>query len=76
MVSLDGQCRWRIGGNPCVISAPGMIRTCDTRFRKPMLYPLSYGGSGCKGAGQRVLLLAAPGPLTTPVGRLTAKLTA
>src|SRR5665811_1699653 len=27
--------------------APGMIRTCDTRFRKPMLYPLSYGGSWC-----------------------------
>ena len=26
--------------------APGMIRTCDTRFRKPMLYPLSYEGGG------------------------------
>jgi hypothetical protein len=25
-------------------SAPGRIRTCDTRFRKPMLYPLSYEG--------------------------------
>lgn len=24
--------------------APGRIRTCDTRFRKPVLYPLSYGG--------------------------------
>lgn len=24
--------------------APGMIRTCDTRFRKPVLYPLSYEG--------------------------------
>ena len=24
--------------------APGMIRTCDARCRKPMLYPLSYGG--------------------------------
>ena len=23
---------------------PGRIRTCDPRFRKPMLYPLSYGG--------------------------------
>ena len=21
-----------------------MTRTCDTRFRKPLLYPLSYGG--------------------------------
>ena len=25
-------------------SALGRIRTCDTRFRKPMLYPLSYEG--------------------------------
>ena len=25
--------------------APGMNRTCDTRFRKPVLYPLSYGGA-------------------------------
>ena len=24
--------------------APSRIRTCDTRFRKPMLYPLSYEG--------------------------------
>ena len=24
--------------------APGPIRTADTRFRKPVLYPLSYGG--------------------------------
>lgn len=24
--------------------APGRIRTSDTRFRKPLLYPLSYGG--------------------------------
>ncbi len=23
---------------------PGRIRTCDNRFRKPVLYPLSYGG--------------------------------
>lgn len=26
--------------------APSRIRTCDTRFRKPLLYPLSYGGHG------------------------------
>src|SRR5664279_1544208 len=26
-------------------SAPGRIRTCGTRFRKPLLYPLSYGGA-------------------------------
>ena len=25
-------------------SAPGRIRTCDARFRKPTLYPLSYEG--------------------------------
>ena len=24
--------------------APGTTRTCDLRFRKPLLYPLSYGG--------------------------------
>ncbi len=33
-------------GDECyrgVIGAPGRIRTYDTRFRKPMLYPLSYG---------------------------------
>jgi hypothetical protein len=29
------------------VCALGRIRTCDTRFRKPMLYPLSYeGGAG------------------------------
>ena len=25
-------------------NAPGRIRTCDLRFRKPLLYPLSYEG--------------------------------
>ncbi|MFM2093242.1 MAG: hypothetical protein RIS70_366, partial [Planctomycetota bacterium] len=25
-------------------NTPGRIRTCDPRFRKPVLYPLSYGG--------------------------------
>ena len=28
------------------LSAPGRNRTYDTRFRKPLLYPLSYGGKG------------------------------
>jgi hypothetical protein len=28
-----------------VFGAPGRNRTCDTRFRKPVLYPLSYEGS-------------------------------
>ena len=27
-----------------VCCALGRIRTCDTRFRKPVLYPLSYEG--------------------------------
>ena len=26
------------------IGAPGRIRTCDTRFRRAVLYPLSYEG--------------------------------
>ena len=29
---------------PAEKTTPGRIRTCDPRFRKPMLYPLSYGG--------------------------------
>ena len=29
----------RFGGG-----APGKIRTCDTRFRRAVLYPLSYEG--------------------------------
>src|SRR4029453_11088790 len=29
------------------VCAPGRIRTCDTRFRRAVLYPLSYeGGPG------------------------------
>jgi hypothetical protein len=27
-----------------VVGASGRIRTCDTWYRKPVLYPLSYGG--------------------------------
>ena len=26
------------------VSAPGRIRTCDTGFRRAVLYPLSYEG--------------------------------
>src|SRR5437764_10682956 len=33
-----GRCEGELSG------APGRIRTCDARFRKPTLYPLSYGG--------------------------------
>ena len=35
------------GNGSCLsilLGAPGRIRTCDARFRKPTLYPLSYGG--------------------------------
>ena len=35
--------------NPYFIGAPGMNRTCDLRFRKPSLYPLSYGGLAVQG---------------------------
>src|SRR2546423_2341769 len=33
--------------------APGRIRTCDTRFRKPLLYPLSYEGASPQGTCHR-----------------------
>ena len=33
-----------------VVGAPGRIRTCGTRFRKPLLYPLSYEGLTCNEA--------------------------
>jgi len=33
------------------VGAPGRIRTCGTRFRKPLLYPLSYEGpTACLGS--------------------------
>ncbi len=37
---------------PPADGAPGRIRTCDARFRKPTLYPLSYGGGGCRKPGR------------------------
>ena len=44
---LDRQDRLR--SKPYFNGAPGMNRTCDLRFRKPLLYPLSYrGGDGAK----------------------------
>ena len=30
--------------SPATKSTPDRARTCDLRFRKPSLYPLSYGG--------------------------------
>ncbi len=38
-----------------VVCAPGRIRTCDTRFRKPVLYPLSYEGGACRKPGRKPL---------------------
>ena len=36
----------RLRSRRCLVaSALGRIRTCDTWFRKPVLYPLSYEGS-------------------------------
>ena len=32
---------------------PGRIRTSDTRFRKPLLYPLSYKASALARAADR-----------------------
>ena len=34
--------------------APGRDRTCDLRFRKPLLYPLSYGGGQCSDSSSEV----------------------
>src|SRR5438045_3003385 len=33
--------------------APGRNRTYDTRFRKPVLYPLSYEGGACLKRGRK-----------------------
>lgn len=33
----------RVRGGEGFVCAPGTDRTCDIRFRKPALYPLSYG---------------------------------
>ena len=51
-------------------TTPGRIRTCDPRFRKPMLYPLSYGGEWpctppkCRRQDPKSLLL--PHPTNSP----------
>ena len=40
----NGETRWNIEIPTGLYGAPEMIRTSDARFRKPTLYPLSYGG--------------------------------
>jgi hypothetical protein len=52
--------------------APGRNRTCDSRFRKPLLYPLSYEGRGQSSSGNaaawRPEALGAPICRHTPPG--------
>jgi hypothetical protein len=53
------------------LCGPGRIRTCDTRFRKPLLYPLSYGADdapSCLSAVRRAEAIWSPG--NTCPGRL------
>src|SRR3954471_3921335 len=38
-------------GESQLLGALGRIRTCDTRFRKPLLYPLSYEGGDSQASG-------------------------
>lgn len=46
------------------MSAPGRTRTCDTRFRKPLLYPLSYEGAIAQVTYLRVLRYTRPSPVS------------
>ncbi len=51
--------------------APGPTRTADTRFRKPLLYPLSYGGAEAErseraGVFARVAVRARPAKAGRP----------
>lgn len=41
--------------------APGRIRTCDTRFRRAVLYPLSYEGGRCPDSVADASLEVRPG---------------
>jgi hypothetical protein len=55
------------------IGAPGRIRTCDTGFRRAVLYPLSYEGP--LGAYRKLFVSPAPErrrPRTFPTARLLA----
>ncbi len=58
--------------------APGRIRTCDTRFRKPLLSPLSYEGGGWQNALRNATVergyTAAQGPETASRGGLAGRL--
>ena len=45
MTTIANKYRDLNGASRAPIGDPGRTRTCDTRFRKPVLYPLSYGAS-------------------------------
>jgi hypothetical protein len=45
--------------------ASGRIRTCDTWYRKPVLYPLSYGGLQEPEDYRRISLRMKPVPVAT-----------
>ena len=47
-----GECKW-VRPPARWPSTPGRNRTCDLRFRKPALYPLSYGGNRRGGRTRR-----------------------
>jgi hypothetical protein len=47
-----GSCQKR-GLNCGYAGAPGRIRTCDTGFRRAVLYPLSYEGGRAELTGKR-----------------------
>jgi hypothetical protein len=54
------------------LGGPGRIRTSDTRFRKPLLYPLSYGAVDGSGyvllpSSRRVASAAHPQETVTPI---------
>ena len=52
--------------HPVKGGAPGRNRTCDLRFRKPSLYPLSYGGLPCTSAQRTGPVLLAVRGLVDP----------
>ena len=49
-------------------SAPGRNRTCDLRFRKPLLYPLSYGGGDGTERGTQLVPRASRSAKRLPTG--------
>ncbi len=53
-----GRVRAELGSTASHRAADGALgrnRTCDTRFRKPLLSPLSYEGEGCRKGGGELL---------------------